>query len=205
MSNIMRRVAKKFRIKQIKTTAYHPQSNGSLERSHHSLTEYIKTALDKETRDECLELATFCYNTVPHEGHQFTPYELVFGRLARVPSNEPLDPDEQIPTYNDYVINLSNRLNELQRIAREKLIESKIRSKYYYDKKINPKEFRIGDTVWLLKGGKQYKLGDQYEGPYTVIDVFNNMRNIKIKMKNKKVKTVNANRLRISYIPPEND
>ena len=70
MSILIKRVAKKFRIKQIKTTAYHPQSNGSLERSHHSLTEYMKMFIESnDTWDECLELATLCYNTVAHEGH----------------------------------------------------------------------------------------------------------------------------------------
>lgn len=49
MSSLMKKIANKFRIKQIKTTAYHPQSNGSLERSHHALAEYIKTAIDKDT------------------------------------------------------------------------------------------------------------------------------------------------------------
>ena len=39
---LMKQISKRFRIKQIKTTAFHPQSNGSLERSHHALSEYLK-------------------------------------------------------------------------------------------------------------------------------------------------------------------
>ena len=33
-SNMMKRFAKKFKIKQFKTTAFYPQANGALERSH---------------------------------------------------------------------------------------------------------------------------------------------------------------------------
>lgn len=38
----MKKLASKFRIKQFRTTAYHPQSNGLIKRSHHVLTEYLK-------------------------------------------------------------------------------------------------------------------------------------------------------------------
>ena len=41
LSNLMRRMAKRFRIRQFKTTAYHPQSTGFLERSHQVLKEYL--------------------------------------------------------------------------------------------------------------------------------------------------------------------
>jgi len=43
----MRAIARKFRITQIKTTAYHPRSNSSIERSHHVLWEYLKQYVDK--------------------------------------------------------------------------------------------------------------------------------------------------------------
>ena len=42
MSSLFKSVAKRFRITQFRTTAFHPQTNGSLERSHHVLIEYLK-------------------------------------------------------------------------------------------------------------------------------------------------------------------
>ena len=45
LSNLLKRLAKSFRIKQFCTIAFHPQSNGSLERSHHVLGEYLKQYL----------------------------------------------------------------------------------------------------------------------------------------------------------------
>ena len=38
--------------------------------------------------------------------------------------------------------------------GRENLISAKEKSKIYYNKKINPLEVKIGDNVFLLKGGK---------------------------------------------------
>ena len=46
LSNLMRKMAKRFRIRQFKTTAYHSESNGSLERSHHVLKEYLKQFIE---------------------------------------------------------------------------------------------------------------------------------------------------------------
>lgn len=40
----MQRIAKRFKIKKIQTTAFRPQSKGSLERSHHVLGEYLATS-----------------------------------------------------------------------------------------------------------------------------------------------------------------
>ena len=42
LSTLMKKMTTIFRIRQFKTTAYHLQSTGSLERSHHVLKEYIK-------------------------------------------------------------------------------------------------------------------------------------------------------------------
>ncbi|KAG5307589.1 CRBN protein, partial [Pseudoatta argentina] len=39
---MIKEVARIFKIKQVKTSVYHLQSNGSLERSHHELAEYLK-------------------------------------------------------------------------------------------------------------------------------------------------------------------
>ena len=38
----MKTIAQKFKIEQFRTTAFHPQTSGSLERSHLVLTEYLK-------------------------------------------------------------------------------------------------------------------------------------------------------------------
>ena len=42
LSNLMRKMAKRFRIRQFKTTVYHRHWNEALERSHHALKEYEK-------------------------------------------------------------------------------------------------------------------------------------------------------------------
>lgn len=194
MSNLMKRFAKQFKIKQYRTTAFYPQANGALERSHLVLVEYLKQYVDKFTEwDELLEYAAFSYNTSTHESTGYTPYELVFGKLARQPSSEVTDKVKE-RTYDDYLYQLITSIHNLQELARECLIASKIKSKYYYDKKINPQIFQINDQVFLLNEPKRGKLGDQYSGPHIVTDILPN-GNIKIFVKGKS-RIVHSNKLR---------
>jgi len=148
----MRKVARRFNITQYKTTAYRPQSNGSVERSHHSLIEYLKHFTNNTNDwDSSLEMAMLSYNTSVHEGTKYTPYELVFGRTAYISTSEPSLEGESNITYVEYLTSLFNKLKHAQKAARDNLTKAKTKSKYYYDKKINLCTFNEGDYVYLLK------------------------------------------------------
>ena len=199
VSSLMKRICKRFRIKGDTTTPYRPASNGMIERFHHSLIEYLKQYTDQEHQwDEWLDLATFAYNTSVHESSQLTPYEVVFGRLARMPSDFPLTEGEQLPTYDNYMIELVTKLNEIRQLAYYNLIASKEKNKDFYDKKTNEKVFKRGDWAYLQVGPKPQKFGQHYEGPYKIEEVMNN-HNIKLVTK-RGHKTVHANRIRLAHV-----
>ena len=155
LSKLMQRISKRFKIKKMRTTAFHPQSNDSLERSHHALGEFLKqyTSVDQEW-DEWLKIAILNFNTCVSESTKRTLYEVVFGKLARLPSGDPLRETDLLPSYKVYLIDLVTRLNSIRTLVYENLVGSKNSSKKYYDKTINPRNFRIGDYVFLLKGPK---------------------------------------------------
>ena len=62
---LMESFEKAFKIKHIKTTSFHPQSNGSLKRTHGTVKDLIKTYIDerKDEWDEYLNLVYMSYNT----------------------------------------------------------------------------------------------------------------------------------------------
>lgn len=201
LSSLIRNLTKKFNIKHFKTTAYHPQSNGSLERSHHVLTEYLKTQINKDNEwDEHIALAMFSYNTSVHESTQYSPFELVFGRLPRIPTSHPPIEEETDTTYRQYLTELFNKLYDTQEDARQHLIKSKIRSKRYYDKRINPCNLQPGNNVYLLKEPRRGKFADQYTGPYKVLEILSH-NNIKILFHNRP-RIVHIDKLKISHVEP---
>ena len=185
LSKLMTRISKRFKIKKVRTTAFHPQSNGSLERSHHALSEFLKkyTTVDQEW-DEWLEIAILNYNTCVSESTKHTLYEVVFRKLARLPSSDPLKEVDVLPTYEGYIIDLVTRLNGIRTLVYDNLVESKEKLKKYHDRSINPCNFHIGDYVFLLKGPKPKKFGDHYSGPHNVLEIINKS-NIKIQYKNR--------------------
>ncbi|KAL7298554.1 hypothetical protein TKK_0008328 [Trichogramma kaykai] len=174
LSKLLQRVAKRFRIKQVRTTAFHAQSNGSLERSHHALAEFLKQYTNQESDwDQWIELATLNYNSSVQESTKHTPFEVVFGRLARLPSSRPLPYDN--------------------------LLESKHRNKKYYDRNLNPVTFKVGDHVFMKKEPKAHKLDDNNVGPFLILRVFDNY-NVEIQTGKNSTKIVHSNRLRLSHI-----
>ena len=111
-------------------------------------------------------LAMLAYNTSVHEATNFTPYELVFGRVSRTTSLFPQG--TELETYGSYLRVLLVEIIEIQKIAHENLTKAKYRSKEKYDKKIRPLDPEIGYTVYALKEIRDAKFDSRTTGPYTV-------------------------------------
>ena len=194
LNSLMRTVARKFRIKHYKTTAYRPQSNGSVERSHQVIWEYLKSFVSKYEWDEHLALASFSYNTSVHEGTKFTPHELVFGRIARVPASS-VAVEVENESYAGYLADLNEKLTNAQGNARENLIKSKERSKIYYDRRANPQRFLLNDKVYLLKEPRKDKMSSQYIGPFTIVETLPR-NNVRIRLSESRTRVVHTDKLK---------
>lgn len=201
-SALMKDIAKLFRIKQINCSAYHPQSNGALERSHCTLADYLKHFVnDKQTDwDRWVDFAMFSYNTSVHTSTKYMPFELLFGIKPNIPASLTAKPEFKY-TYDDYVSELKVKLQKSHEIAKNHIGKSKEMNKKYYDRKHNLVTFKIGEKVYLLNEthskGKSKKLRPHYEGPYEIIEVNSNC-NSTILVKNKK-KLVHNNRLKLAH------
>lgn len=116
MRALFKRIAKRFEIKKIKTCAYTPRSNGLLKRSYIVLKEYLKQyTSDDRQWDEWVDLEMLNYNSCIQQSTKYTPFELVFGRVARLPTNNLLREKDLFPTYKDYLLELKTRLNYIQK------------------------------------------------------------------------------------------
>ena len=199
-SSLFKNIAKLCKVKACTTTAYRPQSNGSIERMHHVLKQYFKCYVRNEnTWDEWLNYATFAYNTSVHESTKLTPFECVFGKIARVPSTRCPIEENVDETYAQYLDKLCEKLTETQRIARENLMHAKQKSKHYYDKRLNPCEFKVGDSVLLLKEPKRGPFGPEYTGPHKIINLLDNGKNVEITFKSG-TRIVHPNKLRLTKL-----
>ena len=80
MSDIFR-LCKLLKLNKLNTTAYHPESNGALERTHKTIVEYLRCFCNPRGNnwDKWLPFPCFVYNTTPHTMTKCTPYEVLFG------------------------------------------------------------------------------------------------------------------------------
>ena len=104
-NDVNRELMEQFRVEHRLTTAYHPQSNGLDERYNQTLiTALGKFAQEKrEAWDEKLGEVMYGYNTSVQDSTQHTPFEVMFGRMARLPVDINLaihtDPDVKADNY----------------------------------------------------------------------------------------------------------
>ena len=84
-SDVFQSVLKELNIKHSFSSAYHPQSQGMLERSHQTLKSLLgKYVLESEKDwDDSIDLLLFVMRSVPNESTGVTPFEMLFGRRAR--------------------------------------------------------------------------------------------------------------------------
>jgi len=188
LSKIFTACCKLLKIKKFNTTAYHPQSNGALERSHRTLAEYLRHYVNekKQDWDDFIPYAMFTYNSTIHSSTKFQPHELVYGHPIEVPHTLSRNPQ---PCYNyeDYTFELRRKLQEASLIARENLIDNKEKSKTVYDRKQNEINISVGDKVFIKNHVRKGKLSPKWLGPYEVISLQDN-ENVLIKRGRKEVR-----------------
>ena len=172
INKLLSNLATIFRIKHVTTSGYHPQTNGSLERSHQVLIDYLKHYIqDYEDWDRLIPFAMMSYNAMTHEGTKFSPHELIFGKTVRIPTSFP--PVDQLQTYGQYLQELITHVSDIRARARDNLIQAKEKSKLRYDKRAHERHFKDGDFVLALEEPKEGKLGPFYDGPFPIMEILN--------------------------------
>lgn len=196
MSSVFQNLCKLLRIKKINTSAFHPQSNGALERSHRTLIEYIRHFIDENGMDwdSWIRYSMFVYNTTPHSTTNFMPYELVFGMVPNLPLSFHNNPNV-VYNYDDFLVDFKHKLQKSYDIARQHAQQSKLNSKIYYDHDSNNTLYNVGDLVWLRNENKKTKLSQNWIGPYKVLEIISPV-NCKIEI-GRKSKIVHNNRLKL--------
>lgn len=202
VNDVMNKMFKMLGIKHNRTTAYHPQSNGVLERSHSTLKSILRCNTDNMVADwpNFVPFATFVVNSSLNRSIGYTPHELVFAYKLSLPSNLTRKPDPRYD-FEGYLTDLKFKLQSAHHLARKNLDESKERNKTYYDEGALPKEYMVGDKVWLKNESRPTKLHNPFIGPYEVTEVISDV-NVKLRIKGKD-KIVHLNRIKKFNSVPE--
>jgi len=134
----------------------------------------LATICDKKRTnwDQQLSKLVFSYNTSRHASTKLTPFELMFGRVAKLP----FDLRKKTKTIiepHQYVKNLKEYLEVEKHMTIENILNSQDKSKRCYNANHTNETYSIGDYVYVKQSGLNSKLTPKYVGRYQVIQQLN--------------------------------
>ncbi|CAM5103968.1 unnamed protein product [Natator depressus] len=180
MSALLRCLWEKCGVRHDWASAYHPQSNGLVERFNGTLKMMLKTFMNQHPQDwdKYLPHLLFAYREVPQESTGFSPFELLYGRRVRGPLDLMRDEWEGKATPDgesvvEYVLTFRERLAELMGLARENLARAQRKQKVWYDRTARARAYATGDQVMVLIPVRKNKLQAAWEGPFKVVKQLN--------------------------------
>uniref|UniRef100_A0A8C1PIS4 Integrase catalytic domain-containing protein n=1 Tax=Cyprinus carpio TaxID=7962 RepID=A0A8C1PIS4_CYPCA len=166
-------VLKRLHIKHVFSSAYHPESQGTLERFHQTLKSMLRAYCFELERDweEGIPWLLFASREVVQESLGFSPADLVFGHTPRGPLTvlkESRLSDQKCKSLPEYVTDFRTRLHRVCELAKQNLEKAQGKMNVWYDKKARERSFRPGDKVLVLLPVRGGSLQARYSGPYVV-------------------------------------
>ena len=151
-SKLVKEVCILLGVRKTRTTPYHPQSDGLVERFNKTLLEMLSKTVLEEERDWDLFLPSllFAYRTSAHETTGTTPFQLMFGRDPRLP--EDLLYNISTPEYqsvNEYGTALIERLQQSYQWVLKHASKKQQHQKAVYDLNTRGKSYSVNDLVFL--------------------------------------------------------
>lgn len=165
---------KQLRIQHNLSSAYHPQSQGVLERFHATLKSLLRAYCIEMKREweDGLPWLLLAARAVVQESTGFSPNELVFGHKVRTPLSVlscDLDSSEPPKSLSTYVYGFRRRLLLACKMATENLTDAQRKMKRKFDSKAEARVFSPGDQVVALLPIPGSPFGAKYSGPYNVV------------------------------------
>jgi hypothetical protein len=162
--------------KLTRSSSYYPQTDGQTERVNQILEDMLRASIlhfDKSW-DKCLSLAELSYNNSYQASLKMAPFDALYGQRCCTPLNWSKAGERTL-----FGLDLVKDAEENVQLIRENLKLAQMRQKSYHDKGTTPRQFEVGDYVFLkvspTKGVQRFgvkgKLALRYIAPYEIIEV----------------------------------
>ena len=189
-------------IAHARSTPYHPQRNGVVERLHRTLNAVIsKTITCKGDWAAVLPMALFFLRCTPSSSTGVSPFLLTHGW-------EPANPiqllyqawvDTEIGgvDLSEWVLENADRVETARDKATITLIENSRARAEAYNKKAKDRQFVVGDSVWVRRPGLDHKLRESWVGPGTILKQ-NSPVSFRVQTPERTLATVNVQQLKLA-------
>ena len=174
-SELMKEICRLLEIKQTRTSPYHPQSDGLVERFNRTLLDMLSKvcAENPTTWDHHLPYVMCAYRSTQHSSTGCSPNMLMLGREIALPIDLMLGQHDEDYPYTcsiEYVEWIKGSMRENFELVRNRLERVAETQKKHYDKRAELRKFDIGD--WVLRvyppNMSKNKLNYRHIGPFLV-------------------------------------
>ena len=178
-SRVISELCKLGRVKKLRTSPYHLQSNGQNERFNATLLSMLGTLPPegKATWTDKVGILVHAYNSTKSAITGFSPHYLMFGREPKLPLDVTFgfpNPDMEAVIHERYVKQLQSRLKWSYGVAQHRNQKEAARQKKYYDLKVQCAPLKVGDGVVLKQKSFRHKckIQDRWDSTlYEVIEI----------------------------------
>ena len=197
LSSLISEICVQFNIKQIRTTAYHPQTDGLVERFNRTMVDMLATFVhnNPEKWDEYLPFITLAYNSSIHTSTKYSPFYLLFGREPSLATD--LDTPLRYRAIEDENNVISQQWHEALKIANSNLANAQKGQKTYYDRNSSEKTYNLNDKVLLKLHEIPGKFNMKWDGPFKIIEKISKLNYRILNEQNKQSSIVHVNRLKL--------
>ena len=174
-SKLLAEVYRLLHIKPIRTSPYHPQTDGLVERFNQTLKAMLRKTAKEEGKDwdRLVPYLLFAYREVPQASTGFSPFELLYGRPVRELLDILRETWEASPKTDEsvvsYILSIQEKLAKLSELVQQNLQRAQKDQKTWYDRHARNREFKSGDEVLVLLPTSTSKLLAEWQGPYSII------------------------------------
>jgi transposase InsO family protein len=190
-ADLTKQLCDQFRVRKLRSTAYHPQGNGAVERENRSIKEMLRAyeANDNKKWDEYIPYVTFARNTTVHASTGESPYRILFG------VDEPT-PDLQL-AMNETTEPLIRDVERIRQEVRQKMKESQQREKNGSAvAKLEPGQF-----VYLKVDPEPGGLHAKFDGPFRVNRIMSE-QTVELELDDWTYRIVNMGKLKPAHRAP---
>ncbi|XP_058850824.1 uncharacterized protein LOC131699088 isoform X1 [Acipenser ruthenus] len=176
MSRVFKELCRLLKVKTIRTSVYHPQTDGLVERFNRTLKGMLKRVAQEDlcNWDTALPFLMFAFREVPQASTGFSPFELLFGRQPRGLLDVLREAWEAEPARGDsvaeYVTQLRDRLGKMSQLVQEHLRKEQSQQERQYNQGARAREFKEGDRVLVLVPSDPHKFVAKWQGPVEIVE-----------------------------------
>ncbi len=180
LSSLVQVICDLFDTRKVNTSPYRPQTDGLVEQFNGTLITMLSMYASANQRDwdRAIPFVLFVYRTSIQESVKESPFFLLYGRDARIPTDIALTmTPSSYCTYDDddnYATAIQRRMTTVWELARQNIALAQQKQKEHYDKRHTAlPNYQPGDLVHLKRPVRKGspKLGHPWLGPYRIIEV----------------------------------